>query len=198
MQTFRNLSGETRVYLPWALTMSPVKAKKETDMFKTLITGAIALSLLVGPAAQAHEKDLITAKGLVGPIRVNETTTSEMREMFGPPKARKIVRIGCSRVVKLRWEDIQTFSYRGQGIVVDVKVLSRVVEALDESYAIHTLKGLQVGDSERRLKRLYDPNPTEPHRGHTHYLLNGDKPKLLAKVVDGMVVQLEAAPYEYC
>lgn len=86
---------------------------------------------------------------------------------------------------------------------MDVKVLAREVMApgFREPYTFHTRKGLRVGDLERRLRRLH-PRYLDnyAHKGHIHYLLaESDRgTRLIAKVVDNEVVQLEAAPYEFC
>lgn len=169
---------------------------------KMLLVLSVALVSMAATPAVAHRADLITAKGKVGPIQNGETTISDMRDLFGDPSERKVVRVGCSRVIKLRWgNELQTYTYRGDDSrhIIDVKVLARRVHAGDAVYRIHTYKGLRVGDSEAKVKELYpDSAAGEPHNGHTHYLLGDRGTKLLAKVVDGFVVQLEAAPYEYC
>ena len=115
------------------------------------------------------------------------------------------MRVGCSRVVRLRWHgEVQTYSYRGDPdrIVVDVKVNARTVTArgIDVTYSFHTRKGLRVGDTEERLQELYPRRRPIEEEHHTHYILgkhNGG-PKLLGKVKEGVVVQLEVAPYEFC
>ncbi|MDP9066968.1 MAG: hypothetical protein M3N53_01290 [Actinomycetota bacterium] len=166
-------------------------------------TTLVALALMTGPGV-AHQRDLITAGGKVGPIQNGRTNNADMRDMFGRPSYRDVIRVGCSRVVRLRWRgQIQSFAYRAdeQRRVVDVRVLAREVEAADgSSYTFHTRRGLRVGDSQRRLRELYPNADPMTHAGHTHYKLGEGRygTKLLAKVVDDVVVQLEAAPYEYC
>ncbi|MBA2725170.1 MAG: hypothetical protein H0U53_04200 [Actinobacteria bacterium] len=169
---------------------------------KKFVLGAVTASLVVAGPVGAHERDVITAGGQVGPIETGMTSTADMKKIFGDPNQRKIVRVGCSRVVKLRWDDVQTYAYLADPDrkIVDVKVLSRTLHALQSDYNIHTWKGLRVGDSEARLMRLYEPDPGESHNGHTHYLLGEGRSdnRLVAKVVNSKVVQLEAAPFEYC
>ena len=173
-------------------------------MRKCLMVGlSVGLMCLAAVPVGAHERDLITSRGKVGPIKNGETTTADMKRMFGEPNERKIVRIGCTRVIQLRWDDIQTRTFRGDPDrrIIDVKVLNRVVNALEADYKIHTDKDLRVGDSEARLKRLYNPDPTESHNGHTHYSIEEGRrlgTRILVKVIDGKVVQLETPPYEYC
>ena len=171
--------------------------------FVGVVIGAVVVTAL---PASAHRRDLMTPSGRVGAIiQTGETTNADMKEMFGRPTGKKIVRVGCSRVVRLRWRgEIQTYAYRGDPdrIVVDVKVNTSEVTArrLGDTYAFHTRKGLRVGDTEERLQELYPRRNGITHNGHTHYILgehNGG-PKLLGKVKDGVVVQLEAAPYEFC
>jgi len=172
-------------------------------MSRKMVVGLVAAVIVVGAApAGAHRSDLINGEGRVGPIQTNETTTSDMKAMFGEPNQKKIVRIGCSMVVSLRWDDVQVRAYQAdkQRKIVDVKVLSRTVNAIDADYKIHTSRGLRVGDSEARLRELYSVAEGEPHNGHTHYLLQEDRywNRFVAKVIDSKVVQLETAPYEYC
>ncbi len=63
-----------------------------------------------------------------------------------------------------------------------------------------TRKGLRVGDGEGKLQRLYPRARPIRHAQHTHYRLKEDVygARLMAKVVDGRVVQLEAWPLEFC
>ena len=171
-------------------------------MIRKVLLTVVVLVLGASSPAGAHSDDLITAAGKVGPIQNGDTTIRDMRNMFGDPTHRSVVRVGCSRVIKLRWgNDLQTFTYRADENrkIIDVKVLARRVRAHDAVYRFHTYKGLRVGDSEAKVRELYPGSEGgEPHNGHTHYLLGDRGTKLLAKVVDGQVVQLEAAPYEYC
>ncbi len=165
-------------------------------------TAAVAMIATAAPAG-AHERDLMTAGGQVGPIKTNRSTIRDMKQIFGEPTRRKVVRVGCSRVVRLRWRDqMQTYTYRGdeERRIVDVKILARTVRVAETSFRFHTRKGLRVGDTEARLRDLYPHRRGEVHHGHTHYILRSSRygMRLLAKVVDGEIVQLEAAPYEFC
>ena len=170
--------------------------------FTSVLLLATLTAGLLTSSASAHPDDLMTANGRVGPIRTGETTTRHMKEMFGEPRDRDVVRVGCSRVVRLRWRGIQIYAYRQNYKVVDVKVNNREVRAsqLDRTYTFHTRRGLNVGDSQRKVKRLYPKSDRYRHAGHTHYILGESRygTRLLAKVIDGKVVQLETAPYEFC
>ena len=178
-------------------------------MSTRLLERALSLALgvlLVAAPAGAHRRDVMTPNGRVGNvIQTGETTNADMKEMFGRPSSKKIVRVGCSRVVRLRWRgEIQTYAYKADPdrVVVDVKVNTSEVTArgLDDTYAFHTRKDLHPGDGEERLQELYPRRKGMTHSGHTHYLLGEGEfgTKLLAKVIDGIVVQLEVAPYEFC
>ena len=155
---------------------------------------------LASTLASAHDRDVMTAGGRVGPIQTGETTVADMEDLFGEPRSRDVVRVGCSRVLRLRWHQIQTYSYRGEKVIVDVRVRSDRVRAESGAYRFHTKRDLVVGDSEARLRELYPRRKGITHAGHTHYVLAeaNQGPKLLAKVVDGTVTELEAAPYEFC
>jgi hypothetical protein len=76
----------------------------------------------------------------------------------------------------------------------------RITSAEHGDLRVHTRRGLRIGDDENRLRELYPRSTGETHAGHTHYRLRtGDfGVYLMAKVVDGEVVQLEAWPYEFC
>ena len=165
------------------------------------VTAVIAAAILIGAAAltSAHERDVMTPQH-VGPIVMNETTVAQMKDLFGEPRGRLVKRVGCSKVVRLRWGRLQTYHYRGPRTIVDVRVRSDHVPARAGAYRFHTRRDLRVGDSEARLQELYPKRKplTHPHGGHIHYRLAGEYEKLMAKVVDGMVVELESAPYEYC
>ena len=167
---------------------------------RTKAMGVVAVMLAAGAVITpvgAHEKDVMTAKR-VGPIQMNETTVREMKDMFGEPRSRKVVRVGCSKVVRLRWNGIQTMSYRSQDVVVDVRVRSERVRSKNGYYEFHTKRGLRVGNSEAWLRNKYPHRKGRTHAGHTHYILSDKGTRLLAKVVDETVVELEAAPYEFC
>ena len=164
--------------------------------------GVMAVLLATGVAStpvRAHERDLMTPRGKVGPIQTGETTVREMKDLFGEPRNRTVKRVGCSKVVQLRWDKIQTFSYRSDRVVVDVRVRSDRVRSEEGAFRFHTERGLRVGDSEAQLRELYPHRKpmTHPKGGHVHYKLGGESNKLLAKVVDETVVELEAAPYEF-
>jgi hypothetical protein len=172
--------------------------------FNRLVVFASALGVLSALPAVAHESDLATP-GRMGPIVNGETSIGVMKAMFGEPTSRDVLRVGCSRVIKLRWHgEVQTYTYKADDArkIIDIKILERTVRAREENrtYSFHTGKGLRVGDSEERVQDLYPRRNGITHGGHTHYLLRESRAgtKLLAKVVDGDVVQLESAPYEYC
>ena len=59
-------------------------------------------------------------------------------------------------------------------------------------------RGVRVGDSERDVKRAYPNARSDTHRGHTHYFIEDDYDRIFVKVVDGVVVALEAHPFEWC
>jgi hypothetical protein len=172
-------------------------------IIRATIAATVVVAAFTALPAGAHERDLITAGGRVGPIRTNTATIAEMKNVFGPPTSRKVVRVGCSRVIRLRWgRQLQTYTYRAdeERRIVDVKVLARRVQGTGGSFSFHTGRGLRVGDTERELRRLYPQRRPYTHNAHSHYILGESRrgTRLLAKVVDNRVVQLEAVPYEFC
>ncbi|MGH2821197.1 MAG: hypothetical protein ACRDJ5_11145 [Actinomycetota bacterium] len=167
-----------------------------------LTAGALALACVAATPATAHRLDRMTPnRG--GPIRRGETTMTQMRRWFGPPSARRVVQVGCVRVVRARWgDDLRVYASRGETRVVEAVFVRarRLVSSRHGELRMHTGKGLRVGDRERKLRRLYPPKRGITHAGHTHYRLRTARhgSYMMAKVVDHRVVQLEAWPFEFC
>jgi hypothetical protein len=166
-----------------------------------LVVGLVASSLTAMSGASAHPRDEMWP-GKAGPIIRNETTMSELRDWFGPPNSRKVIRVACVRVVRARWDGLQVYAQRDDVRTADaIFVRSRAIESSEHGeLRIHTARGLRVGDRHRKLKRLYPNADPIKHRGHIHYRLrNGNfNAYMMGKVVDGRVVQLEAWPFEFC
>ena len=166
-----------------------------------LVLGLVASSLTVMGGASAHPRDEMWP-GKAGPIKRNETTLSELREWFGRPNSRRVVRVGCIRVVRARWDGLKVYAERvGDRAVGAIFVRKRAIESSEHGrLRIHTNEGLRVGDRHRKLRRLYPNAHPIAHAGHIHYRLrNGQfNSYMMGKVVDGRVVQLEAWPFEFC
>lgn len=169
---------------------------------------ATVLSVVVGFAAvgtipaDAHELDLMTPDH-AGPIVRNETTIGDLRGWFGAPTSRKVIEEGCQDVVSARWgHDLEVYAYRAETRTVGAVFVRSDSIPSDEhgELSLHTRSALQVGDRERKLRRLYPRSPPMTHAQHTHYRLREDDlgARLMAKVVDGRVVQLESWPLEFC
>jgi hypothetical protein len=146
---------------------------------------------------------VIASSGLV----VAGAATADGPDVIRPAKAGPIVRgpvtVACSRVTKARWgRRLQVYAWRDEGHhVAAVFVRRRSLNSSEHGdLAIHTARGLRVGDSERRLRRLYPRASPQTHAAHTHYRLRTGAfdAYLMAKVVDREVVQLEIWPYEFC
>lgn len=168
-----------------------------------MVVALVAVSVAIGTSALAHRgEDVTPAKA--GPIVRGTTTMSEMREWFGNPTARKVVRVGCIRALRARWgNDLKVFAPRGEDgrIVGAIFVRSRNATSTKHGELNwHTKKGLKVGDRNRKVRRLYPNAEPITHAGHTHYRLRegADNGYMMAKVVDGRVVQLEVWPFEFC
>ncbi len=172
-------------------------------VLRIVLAVAIACSgFVVAGAATAHNPDVIRP-AKAGPIVREETTLAQLRDWFGTPTVHRPVMIACSRVTKARWgRRLQVFAWRdGDRHVAAVFVRRRSLHSREHGdLKIHTARGLRVGDSERRLKRLYPRSRPQTHAGHTHYRLRTGAfdAYLMAKVVDHEVVQLEIWPYEFC
>jgi hypothetical protein len=156
----------------------------------------------IAGAAMADGPDVIRP-AMAGPIVREETTLAQMRDWFGAPTVRRPVTVACSRVTKVRWgRRLEVYAWRDEGRhVAAVFVRKRSIHSSEHGdLRIHTRRGLRVGDSERRLRRLYPHSRPMTHAGHTHYRLASGRfnAYLMGKVVDHEVVQLEIWPYEFC
>jgi hypothetical protein len=173
--------------------------------FRTAATLAGCLLWVAGVGvapAQAHGLDLMTPTG-AGPIVRGETTLRDLRAWFGSPTQLQRVRVGCERVIKAGWSgELRVFvALERPRTVRAIFVRARNITSAEHGeLTMHTRERLRVGNSEARLRRLYPDSMPETHAGHTHYRLRTDDngSYLMAKVVQGAVVQLESWPYEFC
>jgi hypothetical protein len=166
-----------------------------------LVVGLVASSLTAMNGAFAHPRDEMWPNK-AGPIIRGETTMAELREWFGQPDSRRVIRVACIRVVRARWGGLQVFAERDKVRTADaIFVKSRALESAEHGeLRIHTGRGLRVGDRHRKLRRLYPNADPIKHSGHIHYRLKGGGANayMMGKVVDGRVAALEAWPFEFC
>jgi hypothetical protein len=162
----------------------------------------VLVALLPVNRAAAHPRDAIVAGKRIGPVRLGTTTLRRAKAFFGEPTVRKRVPLGCIRAIKARWGRKLTLFFTAgrphvaiQGTLRQRRIMSDVHGVL----RIHTRKGLRVGDSNRRLRRLYPNKAPVRHRGHFDYFLRSS-PKLVAitKYRRGRVRALFSGPYENC
>jgi hypothetical protein len=166
---------------------------------------AAAMLLVTGIAmapAEAHRLDRVTPHR-AGPIVRGDTIMRELRGWFGSPSGRKTIRVDCERVISAGWEGkLRVYATRATPRMVAAIFVRApsITSAEHGELTMHTRKGLRIGNSEGRLRHLYPRAGLETHGGHTHYRLHtaDDGPYMMAKVVDGEVVQLEVWPYEFC
>ena len=162
----------------------------------------VLVALLPANEASAHPRDAIVAGKRIGPVRLETTRLRRAKAFFGEPTVQKRVPLGCIRAIKASWGRKLTLFFTNdhphvaiQGTVRQRRIVSDVHGAL----RIHTRKGLRVGDSNRRLRRLYPNETPVRHRGHFDYFLRSS-PKLVAitKYRRGRVRALFSGPYENC
>lgn len=149
-----------------------------------------------------HKADL-AKPGRLGPILRERTTLAQMEEWFGEPSSRRVRQVGCVKAIKVRWgRRLSAIAGRsGEHLIAQATVKRRTIESAEHGeLTLHTRKGLRVGDSERKLQRLYPKSEPVTHAGHTHYRLKTGHfgQYLMGKAVDGTVVALEMWPYEFC
>lgn len=169
---------------------------------RLVIPTLVVVVLALGSGAIAHAPDL-AKPARMGPIRRNQTTMAQMREWFGAPTIRKVVRVACVRVIKARWgRRLMVYAYRDEGRTVGAVFVKKPMLQSSKHGALrlHTRKGLRVGDNVFKLRRLYPRSEGDTHAGHTHFRLRTGRygAYLLARVESRRVVQLEAWPYEFC
>ena len=170
---------------------------------KRLAIGFAVIGLLVAAPASGHRADLLTAAGRVGPIERGETRYRDVKQWFGEPSSYKVVRVGCVRLPRVRWGTRleMIIGRRSAGRTVQQVIVKKpVIQSREHGpLTFHTRKGLEVGDSEKRLRRLYPNAQGQTHSGHTHYSLNsGLHGRMLARVENGRVVNILVGPYEFC
>jgi hypothetical protein len=163
---------------------------------------ALVFVLSVGSLpATAHEADLMKPTR-AGPIIRGRTTIQEMRDWFGEPTSRKVIRVACVRVRRVKWgDDLKAYINPDLGTADAIFVRSRTITSEEHGdLTLHTRRGLRIDDSERKLVRLYPDADPITHAGHTHYRLKTGRHGvyLMAKVVDDVVIQFESWPYEFC
>lgn len=181
----------------------PTASVEPMEKKRVLSMVALAVSVLATAApTAAHRRDLMTPHR-AGPIVRNETPMSRMKQWFGPPEWRRGVRIACSRLIEARWDEgVTAYTSRGDARTVQATFIRRrIVESdVHGELAIHTAKGLRVGNREGRLTNLYPSADPMTHAGHTHYRLRTapEGAYLMAKVVGNRVVRFENWPFEFC
>jgi hypothetical protein len=167
-----------------------------------LLAALIAFLSLPGTAATAHPRDLIVAGKRIGPVRLGITTLRRTKAYFGDPTVQKRVPLGCIRAIKARWGRRLTlfFTTSRPHVAIQGTLRRRILTSrVHGRLRIHTRKGLRVGDSNRRLRRLYPKVDPVRHAGHFDYFLKSS-PKLVAitKYRRGQVKALFSGPYENC
>jgi hypothetical protein len=168
-----------------------------------LLAALVALSLEAG--ASTRKLEHIRAGTRVGPIVLTETTLRRAQSWFGDPTGRRRMGLGCIRAIRVRWGDRLEvfFSTRGRKRAIEGTVGKRVITSRKHgSLEVHTRKGLKVGDSNSRLRRLYPrKRPFEHGRHYDWFLASGPADGRLVAITKrkrGPVVALFAGPYENC
>jgi hypothetical protein len=162
----------------------------------------VFVALIPANRAAAHPQDAIVAGKRIGPVRLGTTTVRRAKAFFGEPTVQKRVPLGCIRALKARWgRRLTMFFTAGRPHVAIQGTIRkrRIMSAVHGPLRIHTRKGLRVGDSNRRLRRLYPGKAPVRHGGHFDYFLRSS-PKLVAitKYRRGRVRALFSGPYETC
>jgi hypothetical protein len=171
-------------------------------------TAVVAVTVVTGLAlggvpASARLVEEIRAGRRIGPIRLGETTLSEARAWFGEPAARRRMQLGCIRAIRARWgRRLVVFFALGDRTAVQGTVRKRTITSdRHGELSIRTRRGLGIGDSNRKLRRLYPNARRVKHRRHwDHFLTREGRPRLVAitRTKRGRVAALFSGPYETC
>ena len=175
-----------------------------------LRAGAVALMAALvssSPWASASKRRVehIRAGTRVGPIVLGETSLRRAQSWFGAPSGRRRMGLGCIEAIRVRWGDgLEVFfSTRGRKRAIEGTIRKRAISSREHGrLEVHTRKGLRVGDSNRRLRRLYPgKRPVEHGRHYDWFLAAGPTDGRLVAITKrkrGKVVALFAGPYENC
>ena len=169
----------------------------------TLSFALVVALLNLSSSVSAHRSDMINGHK-AGPIRNGETTLEKAEEWFGPADAVKRVVVGCDVPLKrARWEDrlVSFFGRGSSGTATETRILRRTLRStVHGDITIHTRKGLRIGDSRRKLRRLYPQAIEYRHGGRQWYILKSSPSygRLEAAVEGRRVVVLRSGPWEYC
>lgn len=165
------------------------------------VAGFLAVTL--ASSAFAHRADLING-GRAGPIRNGKTTLSDAEDRFGRADNVKRVVVGCDvRLKRARWNGrLVVFFGRGaDGTATETRVLRRTLRS-DEGrdIVVHTRKGLRIGSTLRKLRRLYPDAQRYRSKNRNWYILKSSPSfgRLEAAVKKRRVVILRNGPWEYC
>ncbi|MDQ3953613.1 MAG: hypothetical protein M3279_11735 [Actinomycetota bacterium] len=171
---------------------------------KLALIFALVAALVYSPdPASSHRADRINGHK-AGPIRSGKTTLKRAEKWFGPADAVKRVVVGCDvRLKRAKWKGrLVVFFGRGsRGTATESRILRRTVRStVHGDVTVHTRKGLRVGDSRRKLKRLYPKAGKYRHRGKDWYILRSSPSygRLEAAIEARRVTLLRSAPWEYC
>lgn len=169
-----------------------------------LIIVLLMVTLMAGSAA-AHKVDVVKAGKRLGPIHLFETTLDEAKSWFGSPTGRRTVQLGCIQAIRVKWgRKLMVFFDKSKDhVAIQGEIRRRHLRSAKHGVLRpHTVKGLRVKDSHRKLRRLYPNADAFRHGGHYDYFLRSSphRGKLVAitEYKRGHVRRLFAGPYETC
>lgn len=167
------------------------------------VVSLLAIFVFSAAPALGHRPDLINGSK-AGPIRVDETTLQTAEEWFGEADTVRRVVVGCKVPLKrARWfQRLVIFFGRGSdGTATEVKVKQRTITSTAHGdITVHTRKGLQIGDREGKLRRLYPDATRYRAQGRRWYILKSSPSygRLEAAIEEQRVTILRNGPWEYC
>ncbi len=170
---------------------------------RAIVVSVTASIVVMAAPATAHRADLINGSK-AGPIRNGETTLRTAEEWFGEADTVRRVVVGCKVPLKrARWYGrlVVFFGRDADGVATEAKVLRRTLtSSVHGDITVHTRKGLEIGDRERKVRRLY-PDATRYRRhGREWYILKSSPSygRLEAALEQRRVTVLRNGPWEYC
>ncbi len=170
-----------------------------------VVVALVVTTLLTSPAP-AHKLDTAVGGKRLGPVRFNQTTLRKAKAWFTAPSQRKTVQLGCIKAVKVTWrarELVVYFTKSKPHLAIEGSISKRAIKSRRHgTLRMHTRLGLNIGDGNRRLRRLYPGKSPSRHANHYDWFLaaspNGGRLVVLTRTRRGPVAALFAGPYETC
>ena len=164
---------------------------------KKLVVAFVGVALFAGVAAAATTTATITPEKF-GSLVLQESTVADAKALFGQPTKIRKLGPGCwDNMKRLYWGsglNIYFYSSRGSHRVLQPIVKQTLIDlANGDRWRVETGRGLQIGDTEKRLLELYPKAKNHGSRTYTLLVRDGYKYQTATLDADDRVKKLSAA-----